>query len=64
MALKQHLFLGSVSINMFPWQDKHSTLEILLEMVFSILSVQMGYKEDNRGNQVSSVWGAVKKRNS
>jgi hypothetical protein len=42
--------------------DKHATTQVLLETVFSTQSMQRGYKEDNRGNQVSSVWEAVKKR--
>jgi hypothetical protein len=30
--------------------NMHTTIELLLEMVFSSLSVQNGYKEDNWGN--------------
>jgi hypothetical protein len=30
-------------------------------MAFSAQSMQRGYKEDNWGNQVSSVWKSVKK---
>jgi hypothetical protein len=42
--------------------DTHATVEVQLEMLFSALSVQRGYKEDKWGNQISSVWEAVKKR--
>jgi hypothetical protein len=42
--------------------DKHATIKVLLETVFSILCVQRGYKEGKWGNRVSSVWEAVKKR--
>jgi hypothetical protein len=42
--------------------DKHVTIEILLETVFSTRSVQRGYKKDIWGNRVSSVWEAAKKR--
>jgi hypothetical protein len=41
--------------------DKHATIEVLLETVFSTQSVQMGYKEDNWGNRVSSVRKSVRK---
>jgi hypothetical protein len=44
--------------------DTHATIEVLLERVFSTLSVQRSYKEDSCGNRVSSVWEAVKKRGS
>jgi hypothetical protein len=44
--------------------DTHATVEVLLETVFSTRSVQRGYKEDKWGNWVSSVWEAVKKRDS
>jgi hypothetical protein len=44
--------------------NTHATIEILLETMFSTWSVQRSYKEDNRGNQVSSVREAVKKRDS
>jgi hypothetical protein len=30
-----------------------TTIELLLEMVFSIRSVESGYKEENLGNQFS-----------
>jgi hypothetical protein len=36
--------------------DKHATVEVLMETVFSM---QRGYKEDNWGNPVSSVWDTV-----
>jgi hypothetical protein len=42
--------------------DKHATIEVMLETVFSTRSVQRGYKEDNRGNRVSSVLESVRKR--
>jgi hypothetical protein len=45
-------------------KDKHAIIEVLLETVFSILSVQRGYKEGNWGNRVSSILEAVKKRDS
>jgi hypothetical protein len=37
------------------WIGKHasSTIELLLETVFSIRSVQSGYKEEDWGNPVS-----------
>jgi hypothetical protein len=38
--------------------DTHATTEVLLEMVFSIQSLQKGY------NRVSSVWESVRKRGS
>jgi hypothetical protein len=41
--------------------DMHATIEVLLETVFSIRSVQMGYKEENWDNQVSSLREAVKR---
>jgi hypothetical protein len=44
--------------------DTQAIIELLLEMVFSTMSVQRGYKEDNLGNQVSSVWESVRKRGS
>jgi hypothetical protein len=41
-----------------------ATTELLLEMVFSTLSIQRHYKEDNQGapvnSELSSVWEAVK----
>jgi hypothetical protein len=42
----------------------HATIKVLLKTVFSTRSVQRGYKEDNWGNRDSSVWEAVKKRES
>jgi hypothetical protein len=42
----------------------HATIEALLETVFSTLSVQRGYKEDNWGNRECSVLESVKKRGS
>jgi hypothetical protein len=42
--------------------DKHATIEVLLETVFSTMFVQRGYKEDSWGNRVSSVRESVKKR--
>jgi hypothetical protein len=42
--------------------DTHLTIDVLLEMVFSIRSVRMSYKKDKWGNQVSSVRQAVTKR--
>jgi hypothetical protein len=44
--------------------DTHETINILLKTVFSTLSVQRDYKEDNWGNRVMSVRGPVKKRGS
>jgi hypothetical protein len=44
--------------------DMHATIEVLLETVFSTRSLHRGYKEDNWGNQVSSVWESVRKRDS
>jgi hypothetical protein len=44
--------------------DKHATIEVMLETVFFTWSVQRGYKEDNRGDRVSSVWKSVMKRGS
>jgi hypothetical protein len=41
--------------------DTHATIEVLLEKVFFTRSVQRGYKEDNWGNRVRSVWESVKK---
>jgi hypothetical protein len=37
------------------WRSKHAytTIELLLETVFSIQSVQSDYKEENLGNQLS-----------
>jgi hypothetical protein len=43
--------------------DMHATIKVLLEPVFSTQSVQRGYKEDNWGNRVSSVWEPVKEWN-
>jgi hypothetical protein len=40
--------------------DMHATIEVR----FYTRSVQMGYKEDNWGNRVSSVQEALKKRGS
>jgi hypothetical protein len=42
--------------------DTITRTRVLLETVFSARSVQMGYKEDNWGNQVSTVRKAVKRR--
>jgi hypothetical protein len=42
--------------------DKHATIKVLLETVFSTRSMPRSYKEDSWGNRVSSVWKAVKKR--
>jgi hypothetical protein len=39
----------------------HATIEVLLETVFSIQSVQRGYKEANWDNWVSSVLESVRK---
>jgi hypothetical protein len=44
--------------------DTHATIEGLLETVFSVWQVQRDYKEDNWGNQVSSVQESMKKRDS
>jgi hypothetical protein len=44
--------------------DTHATKEGLLETVFPTWSMQKGYKEDNWGNEVSSVWDAAMKRDS
>jgi hypothetical protein len=44
--------------------DKHATIGVLLETVFSTRSDQRGCKEDNWGNRVSSVWEFVRKRSS
>jgi hypothetical protein len=44
--------------------DSHATIEVLLETVSSTRSVQRGYKEDSWGNEVSSVLGSVRKRDS
>jgi hypothetical protein len=41
--------------------DKHVTMAVLLETMFSTRPVQRGYKEDNWGNRVSYVPKAVKK---
>jgi hypothetical protein len=41
--------------------DTHATTVVLLETVFSTRSVQRGYKEDNWGNLVISVWETVKR---
>jgi hypothetical protein len=41
--------------------DTHATIEVLLETVLSTRSVKMGYKQDNRYKQVSSVREAVKR---
>jgi hypothetical protein len=47
-------FLGNGSVNTFPLQRiTHTTIELLLETVFSTRSVQSGYKEDNWGDPVS-----------
>jgi hypothetical protein len=35
--------------------DTHATIEVLFEAVFSTRSMQRGYKEENWGNQVSSL---------
>jgi hypothetical protein len=35
--------------------NMHATIEVLLVTVFSIWSVQSGYKEDNWGNPVSQL---------
>jgi hypothetical protein len=45
-------------------KDKHATIQILVETVFSTPSVQRGYKEDCCGNRVGSVRESVKKRGS
>jgi hypothetical protein len=42
--------------------DAHTTIEVLLETVFSTRSVQRDYKEDNWDNRVSSAREAVKER--
>jgi hypothetical protein len=44
--------------------DKHATIRVLLETVFSTRFVKRGYKEDNWSNRVSSVQESVKKRGS
>jgi hypothetical protein len=41
-----------------------ATAEVLFETVFSTRSVQRCYKEDNCGDQASSVQEAVKERDS
>jgi hypothetical protein len=41
--------------------DAHATIEILLETGFSTRSVPRSYKEDNWGNQISSLWESVKR---
>jgi hypothetical protein len=61
MALKQHSFLGNRQHTPVA-MDKHVATQVLLETVFSTRSTQRGYKEDNLGYQVSSVWEAAKKR--
>jgi hypothetical protein len=40
--------------------DKHATIEVLLETVFSTRPVQRDYKEDNWGKQVSSLRECVR----
>jgi hypothetical protein len=40
----------------------HESMEVLLEMVFSIRSVQRGYKEDNWGNRINSVRGGSEEK--
>jgi hypothetical protein len=42
--------------------DTNETIEVLLETVFSALSVQRGYKTDNLGNRVIDEREALKKR--
>jgi hypothetical protein len=42
-------------------KNKHTTIEVLLETVFSTRSVQTGCKEDNWSNRESSVQESVKK---
>jgi hypothetical protein len=42
--------------------DKHATIWVLLQTVFSTRSVEKRSKEDNWGNQVSSVRESMKKR--
>jgi hypothetical protein len=42
----------------------YATMEVLLETVFSARLAQMGYKEDNWGNHVNSVWESVRKRSN
>jgi hypothetical protein len=59
---EQHSFIGNGSLNVPAATDKHATIEVLLETVFSIQSAQRGYKEDNWGNRVSSVRESMKKR--
>jgi hypothetical protein len=44
--------------------DRHATIKVLLETVFSTRAMPRSYKEDNWGNQVSSVLEAVKNRDS
>jgi hypothetical protein len=39
--------------------DTLAIIEVLLETVFSTLSVQRCYKEDNKGNRVNSVRESV-----
>jgi hypothetical protein len=46
--------------HVFSATDTHTTIEVLLETMFSTQSVEMGYKEDNWGNRVSSVGESVK----
>jgi hypothetical protein len=41
--------------------DTHATIKVLLETVFSTRYVPRSFKEDNWGNQVSSIWEAVKR---
>jgi hypothetical protein len=42
--------------------DTHATIEVLLETVFYIRSLQRGYKEVNWGNRASSAREAVEKK--
>jgi hypothetical protein len=42
--------------------DKHATIAVLLETVFSTRSVRRGYKKDNYGNRVISARESVWKR--
>jgi hypothetical protein len=44
--------------------NTHTIIEVRLETVLSTRSVQRGYKEDNWGNQVSSVRESARKRDS
>jgi hypothetical protein len=42
-------------------KDKHTTIEVRFETVFSTRSLQTGYNEDNCGNRETTVRESVKK---